>query len=163
MPFALVVAYLVLEAVVFYLVALWIGVGWALLAFFGLMVVGGLFGMSQLRSVAGRAAQAAHTAQDTGSTGTNAAQVRPGRTAGDLGLIMAGTLLAATPGFVTGIIGLLFIFPPTRTLLRRFVAGQVTRSMESFGTRIYTRSPMSQNHTNYGHFVIDENPEEPRP
>ncbi|AIT61070.1 FxsA family protein [Corynebacterium doosanense] len=163
MPFALVVAYIALEAVVFYLVATWIGVGWALLAFFGLMIVGGLFGLSQLRSVTGKAAQAAQEAQEGGSSAAGSGQVSAGKIAGELGLIMVGTLLAATPGFVTGVVGLLFIFPPTRALLRKFVAAQVTKSVESFGTRMYTRSPMSQNHTNYGHFVIDEDPEELRP
>lgn len=145
MPFALALAYLVIEAVAFYLVAIWIGVGWALLALFALMILGALFGMSQLRLVATRAARQ---------------QASPARTAGDIGLIMAGTLLAATPGFFTGIIGLLFIFPPTRAILAGFAAGQLTKSLEKFGTRVYTRSPMAKNHTEYGHFVIDEDPQQ---
>lgn len=151
MPFALAFAYLVVEALAFYLVAVWIGVGWAILLIFGLMILGGLWGLNQLRNVASRAAQAAQTSEPH--------QVNPGRAAGDIGLIMVGALLSVTPGFVTGIVGLLLIFPPTRGAVRRYAAGRLAKAMEGFGTRMYSRSPMSRNHTTYGHFVIDENPE----
>lgn len=143
MPFALILAYLIIEALGFYLVSTWIGVGWALLALFAFMMVGGLFGFSQLRRVSTRGARG---------------QASPGRVLGDLGLIMVGTLMAGSPGFVSGIIGLFFLLPPTRSFIRGFAAGRLTKSMENFGTRVYQKSPMSQDHTNYGHFVIDEDP-----
>lgn len=145
MPFALALAYLLIEAVGFYLVASWIGVGWGLLALFAFMILGGLLGMAQLRGLSVRAA---------------ARQQNPGRVLGDLGLVMVGTFLAASPGFISGIVGLLFLFPWTRAFIRGFAAGRLTRSMEKFGARAYQRSPMAQNQTNYGHFIIDEEPEQ---
>lgn len=147
MPFALILAYFIIEALGFYLVSTWIGVGWAFLALFAFMALGGLLGMSQLRATSVRAA-------------ASQGQANPARVLGDLGLIMVGTLMAASPGFVSGVLGLFFLLPPTRAFIRGFTAGRLTKSMEKFGTRVYAKSPMSQNHTTYGHFVIDEDPRE---
>lgn len=43
----------------------------------------------------------------------------PGRQASDGALILVGAALLTLPGFVTGAIGLLFLLPPIRVLLRK--------------------------------------------
>ncbi|GAB3943663.1 FxsA family protein [Corynebacterium tapiri] len=143
MPLVLVFLYIAIEAVAFYAVATWLGIGWALLALFALMVVGGLAGMSQVRRVSARAAQG---------------RIGPGQLAGDIGLLFAGTILAASPGFITAIPGFFLIIPFTRSLVRKSAANSLTRRVQDFGARAYSASPMAQRHTSYGSFVIDEDP-----
>ncbi|AWB81912.1 membrane protein FxsA [Corynebacterium yudongzhengii] len=126
--------YFVTEALAFYAVATWIGVGWALLALFALMFIGGAFGFSQLSSIRRQAARG---------------QISAPRVAGDLGLTFLGVLLNAAPGFVTSAFGLLLIFPPTRAFFRGLAAGKLTK----IGTQVYARSRPS---TSYGTFTIDE-------
>jgi UPF0716 protein FxsA len=46
----------------------------------------------------------------------------PGRELLDGLLILIGGVLLVVPGFVTDAVGLLFLFPPTRTLLRLWMA-----------------------------------------
>jgi UPF0716 protein FxsA len=94
------------EAVVFVLVAGWIGVGWTLLATLATTVLGwtllarqGTRALAELRERA-RERRA------------------PGRALGDAGLIAAGGLLMVLPGFVGDVVGLLCLLPPTRFLVR---------------------------------------------
>ena len=43
----------------------------------------------------------------------------PAKETADGGLVIAGGALLLTPGFVTDIVGLLFLFQPTRDIIRR--------------------------------------------
>lgn len=138
MPLVLICLYFAVEALAFWAVATWIGTGWALLAMFALMIVAGSFALSQLRSIRAHAARGGLSAP---------------RVAGDLGLTVVGAVLNAVPGFVTGVIGLLFIFPPTRAFFRGFAAGRLTK----IGTQVYVRSQPAQT---YGSFIIDEDPQQ---
>jgi UPF0716 protein FxsA len=51
----------------------------------------------------------------------------PGREVADGLLIAIGGTLLLTPGFVTDIVGLLFLIPPTRAIVRHFLRGYMTR------------------------------------
>ncbi len=51
----------------------------------------------------------------------------PGREVADGLLIAVGGTLLLTPGFVTDIVGLLFLIPPTRAIVRRLLRGYVGR------------------------------------
>ena len=51
----------------------------------------------------------------------------PGREVADGLLIAIGGTLLLTPGFVTDIIGLIFLIPPTRAIVRRLMRGYVGR------------------------------------
>lgn len=130
-------AYFLIEALAFFGVAKLIGVGWALLAIFALMFLGGALASLALRG-----------------TLVNAAEGRSslGRVAGDSALLMTGWLLCIIPGFVSSLLGFLLIFGPTRGFLRRFIRARTIRSMENFGVRVYNTSPLSQFQTSYGNF-----------
>lgn len=51
----------------------------------------------------------------------------PGREVADGVLIAVGGTLLLTPGFVTDIVGLIFLIPPTRAIVRRLLRGVVAR------------------------------------
>ena len=51
----------------------------------------------------------------------------PGREVADGLMIAVGGTLLLTPGFLTDIVGLLFLLPPTRAIARRLLRGYVTR------------------------------------
>ncbi len=51
----------------------------------------------------------------------------PGREVADGLLIAIGGTLLLTPGFVTDIVGAIFLIPPTRAIVRRAMRGYVTR------------------------------------
>lgn len=130
-------AYFLIEALAFYGVARLIGVGWAILAIFALMFVGGAFASLSLRGTLVNAAEG---------------KASLGRVAGDSALLMTGWLLSIIPGFVSSVFGLLLVFGPTRGLLRRVITNRAMRSMEDFSVRVYDASPLSQFRTSYGHF-----------
>ena len=46
-------------------------------------------------------------------------------------MIMVGALLLIIPGFVTDIIGLLFLIPPVRMLFRNIIKSQIKKKIES--------------------------------
>ncbi|MCP1387033.1 FxsA family protein [Corynebacterium sp. TA-R-1] len=131
-------AYFALEVLAFIGVAKLIGVGWALLAVLGLMVLGGFLASVSLRGALLSAAEGRSTI---------------GKLAGDSALLMVAWVLCMVPGFVTSFAGLLMIFPPTRALMRRSISAQAQRSMEEFGMRAYEASPMSTMRTSYGTFT----------
>ena len=94
------------ELVVFVLVAGWIGVGWTILATLATSALGWLLlarqGMRALADLRERARTR-----------------RPaGRELGDAGLVAVGGLLMVLPGFVGDVIGLLCLLPGTRGLVR---------------------------------------------
>ena len=51
----------------------------------------------------------------------------PGREVADGLLIAVGGTLLLTPGFLTDIVGLVFLVPPTRAIVRRLLRGAVAR------------------------------------
>ena len=141
----LLLSYFVVEAIAFFLVAKWIGVGWALLAIFALMIFGGFAASMSLRSELTQMAR--------GRTSL-------GKLAGDSALLMAGWALSLVPGFVSSVIGLLLVFGPTRAIARRSMTKRARRGMEDLGARLYEATPMSQFTTSYGSFT---NPNQPYP
>src|SRR5699024_6179241 len=76
----------------------------------------------------------------------------PGRTAGNVGLTLAGGVFLSLPGFLTTVLGILLILPPTRALLRTLISVKIFTAVESLGVRFYDASPMSSQHDSYGSF-----------
>src|SRR6478609_8223102 len=58
----------------------------------------------------------------------------PGLEVADGLLIAIGGTLLLTPGFVTDIVGLIFLIPPTRAIVRRLMRGYVGRRFVVMGT-----------------------------
>ena len=113
---------LIIEALVFWAVASWLGLGWALFLMFALMAVGLLAAPFEMRRVGALAARQ---------------KVSAGRVAGDYGLLTAGAILAGSPGIASSIVGLLLILPPTRALVRGMLAKKLLRSIEDLGVRTF--------------------------
>ena len=76
----------------------------------------------------------------------------PGKTAGNVGLTMVGGILLSMPGFVSTVLGALFIFAPTRSLIRTVLAASMFKKIEDMGIRVYEASPMAQHRDSYGSF-----------
>jgi UPF0716 protein FxsA len=51
----------------------------------------------------------------------------PGREIFDGAMVIVGGALLLTPGFLTDAIGIIFLIPPTRAVIRRLLAGRVMR------------------------------------
>ncbi len=97
------------EVVVFVLVANWIGLGWTILATLATSALGlVLLGRQGTRALTELRARAQE-------------RRAPGRALGDAGLVAAGGLLMLLPGFLGDLVGLLFLLPPTRPLMRALV------------------------------------------
>jgi UPF0716 protein FxsA len=58
----------------------------------------------------------------------------PGREVADGLLIAIGGTLLLTPGFVTDILGAIFLIPPTRAIVRRLLRGYMGRRFMVIGT-----------------------------
>jgi UPF0716 protein FxsA len=58
----------------------------------------------------------------------------PGREVADGLLIAIGGTLLLTPGFVTDIVGAIFLIPPTRAIVRRLLRGYMGRRFLVIGT-----------------------------
>ncbi|MCV2489093.1 FxsA family protein [Geodermatophilus sp. YIM 151500] len=101
------------EAVVFVLVAAWIGVGWTLLAALATTAVGWAL-------LARQGSRALAELRERTRSGLPA-----GRALGDTGLVAAGGLLMVLPGFVGDLVGLLCLLPGTRGLVRGLVGRAV--------------------------------------
>jgi UPF0716 protein FxsA len=103
----LAVALLILvELVLFVLVAGWIGVGWTILATLATSALGVML-------VARQGTKALADLRDRARTRRSA-----GRELGDAGLVAAGGLLMVLPGFLGDLVGLLCLLPVTRGLVR---------------------------------------------
>jgi UPF0716 protein FxsA len=57
----------------------------------------------------------------------------PGREVADGLLIAIGGTLLLTPGFVTDIVGVIFLIPPTRAIVRRLLRGYMSRRLIVIG------------------------------
>lgn len=147
MPIIIFFAYLLIEALTFWGVSHLIGVGWAFLALFALMVLGVVLAGTQMSQVARAAIKGERSA---------------GRSAVDYGLITAGSICLALPGFVSSLVGLLLIIPPTRGLVRNVLAIRTKRWVEKLGMRGFEAAGKYRPTTNYGSFggpVIDAEPD----
>ena len=136
--------YVLVETLVFYAVAKWLGVGTALLLLLGVFFGGFLVALWQMSRL-GRLAQRRGLSPRDSS-----------RLLGDMGLVAAGTVGVALPGFVSSVVGLVLIVPVTRAVVRRVVAKQL-------GARSFARVYQSRPRTSYGSFggqsapiVVDE-------
>lgn len=136
-------AYFAAEVLAFVGVAKLIGVGWALLAVLGLMVVGGFAASMSLRSALVRATRGRSSVS---------------KLAGDSALLMVAWVLAIIPGFVTSVLGLFMVFPPTRAVMRKGLTVKAQRSLERLGMRAYQASPVARMRTNYGSFTQPAQP-----
>ncbi len=114
--------YLVVEIVAFVAVGSWLGVGWTLL----LLLVGGVVGLWLTRREGGRAMQAI------------VAAVQDGRIAHteltDGLLIAAGGFFVLLPGFVSDLIGLALLLPPSRRLIRSRLVAAAERQVPDLRT-----------------------------
>ena len=124
------VALLIIELVVVVLVASWIGIGWTLL----ILLASGLLGALLVRREGGRAWRSFRASVTEGRP--------PGRSALDGVLILLGGLLVLFPGFVTDVLALLCLLPPTRRLLGRgLTAWALTRGRTTVVRVRSTRAP----------------------
>jgi UPF0716 protein FxsA len=125
------VALLVLEVVVVVLVASWIGIGWTLL----ILVAGGVLGALLVRREGMRAWRSFRAEVTEGRP--------PGRSALDGVLVLLGGLLVVFPGFVSDVLALLCLLPPTRRLLGRGLAAwALTRGRATVVRVRSTRGPV---------------------
>jgi len=131
-------AYFAIEVLAFIGVAHFIGIGWAFFAVFALSALGGLAANVSLRNALSRTAGGRESL---------------GNLAGDSAILMTGWVLCILPGFVSSVLGLLMIFPPTRSLMRRSLTARARASVERFGMRVYSSTPMAQRRTTYGSFT----------
>jgi UPF0716 protein FxsA len=58
----------------------------------------------------------------------------PSRQLSDAALVLIGGTLLLTPGFVTDIVGAIFLIPPTRAIVRRLMRGYFGRRFVIIGT-----------------------------
>lgn len=140
-PAVIAIPYFIVEILAFIGVVMWLGLGWAfgLLALF--FIVGLLLAGLEMQRISKAAAQ--HQASGAGSAGA---------IAGNIGLTAAGAILVAMPGFVTSIIGLLFILPPTRALFRKLLAKKLRSAIENLGVRGFEAVNGYRTHASYGSF-----------
>lgn len=146
MPF---LAYFLIEALAFWGVSRLVGVGWALVGIFALMLIGALAASPALRSELQRASSGNGTV---------------GQFAGGTALVAAGWALAIIPGYVSSLTGLMLLLRPTRELVRKSMANSLQKRVEEFGVHVYDASPMKRRSTSYGTFgdgstVIDAEPD----
>jgi len=114
---ALLIAFLavpILEIYVIIQAGVVFGAGWTVLALLAGSMLGGAIIKREGRR-AWRALQGALTGE------------LPGRQPADSALVMAGGLLLLIPGFITDVLGLVFVLPLTRPLVRRALAGYLSR------------------------------------
>jgi len=121
---------LVVEVAVVAAVSSWIGFGWTVLA----LLVTSLLGGWLVRREGARAWRSFSAAVAEGRS--------PGREALDGVLILLGGLLVLLPGFVSDVLGLLCLLPPTRRLLGRALVGwALTRGRATVVRVRSTRGP----------------------
>ncbi|QGU01970.1 phage T7 F exclusion suppressor FxsA [Corynebacterium kalinowskii] len=144
MPLIIAIPYFLIEALAFWGVSQLIGVGWALVALF-LTFFGGLV-------------LAAFEMKRIGRVALHQQKVNPGRLAGDYGLLAAGAILVALPGFVTTVLGLLFILSPTRALVRGMLAKKLRVKVENLGMKGFEQANRYREQASYGSFMDPNKP-----
>jgi UPF0716 protein FxsA len=96
----------------------------------GLLVAEMLFGGWIVRREGRRAWRALNEALLRG--------LMPDRELADAALVLVGGTLLLTPGFLTDIVGFVFVLPPTRPLVRRLLAMYVARRVQVARTHMGT-------------------------
>ena len=136
------IRYVLVETLVFYAVAKWLGVGTALLLLLGVFFGGFLVALWQMSRL-GRLAQRRGLSPRDSS-----------RLLGDMGLVAAGTVEVTLPGFVSSVVGLVLIVPVTRAVVRRVVAKRLQERISVVGARSFERVYQSRPRTSYGSAVF---------
>lgn len=86
----------------------------------------------------------------------------PGREVADGLLIAIGGTLLLTPGFVTDIVGLILLIPPTRAIVRRLMRGYVGRRFLIIGAPGPAGQAASQRSYDYDATAEEIDAEDPR-
>jgi UPF0716 protein FxsA len=86
----------------------------------------------------------------------------PGREVADGLLIAVGGTLLLTPGFVTDIVGLVFLIPPARAIIRRLMRGYVGRRFVVVGMPGSTTRPPSRRDYDYESTAEEVDADDPR-
>ncbi|MGV0398415.1 FxsA family protein [Corynebacterium suicordis] len=129
-------AYLIIEITAFILLGLWIGFGWAILLIIGLFVLGLALSAWQFRELTRRVSTTA-THPDSATAAQPVDGESPGRLTADLALALVGSLLVAVPGVVTSALGIFFLLPPTRTLIRKGIGAGARVAITKFADNTY--------------------------
>ena len=87
----------------------------------------------------------------------------PGREVLDGLLIAVGGTLLLTPGFVTDIVGLIFLVPPTRAIIRRLLRGYVGRRFVIVGAPGTAAASRSYDFDATAEEIDAEDPRLPKP
>ncbi|AKK05910.1 protein affecting phage T7 exclusion by the F plasmid [Corynebacterium mustelae] len=146
MPLIFAIPYFFIEALSFYAVASWLGVGKALVGLFVVFFIGIIVAAWEMRRISAQ----------LNKTSTNSAKI-----AGNFGLVAAGAVLLALPGFASSVVGLLFIFPPTRAVVRTVLARKMRHSIENLGIRSFEMTNTYRQRTSYGSFGTGSNQSNP--
>lgn len=116
--------YLVVEVAAIWAVASLVGALWTIV----LLLAGALIGSWLARREGGKAVQALMTAARAGRSGHQ--EVTDGM------LVAVGGILIFLPGFVTDVVGLLVMVPPTRTILRKAWLKRLERTVQMRSHRV---------------------------
>jgi UPF0716 family protein affecting phage T7 exclusion len=85
--------------------------------------------------------------------------VAPDRELSDAALVMAGGVLLMVPGFITDVLGLMFVLPFTRPLVRRALSAFAARRMRAAEERAATMFPPGPGGTGFDPFGRGPGPE----
>lgn len=119
----MVLLYLIVEVVAIWAVASLVGGLWTIV----LLLAGAIAGSWLARREGGKAMRALMAAAQSGKSGHQ--EVTDGM------LVALGGLFIFLPGFVTDVVGLLMILPPSRTVLRRAWLRRLERTVSAHGPR----------------------------
>lgn len=124
MPAYLLIPYVLIEALAYWAIASWIGWGWALLALVAAFFLGLILASVEFRAILRRSLEGRDT---------------PGRTLADSGLAIVGSVLMILPGFITAILGLLLLIPPTRGVIRRMIGKRLRAWLDRTARESFVR------------------------
>jgi UPF0716 protein FxsA len=133
----LLLAFIVVPLVELYVI-IQVGQSIGVLPTIGLLLADSILGSLLMRSQGRAAWRAFRTASASGRV--------PAREVLDGALVIFGGALLLAPGFVTDLLGVALLAPPTRAVVRRMLVGRVTRSLAgsagaAFGTGVPRRRP----------------------
>jgi len=120
LPFLLAMAFLVLPLAELY-VLIQVGHVLGALPAIGLLLLVSVVGAVVVRREGGRAWRALRRALAEGRV--------PSREVADGAAVLLGGALLLTPGFITDVVGLVLLAPPSRVLVRRWLTARLTRRL----------------------------------
>lgn len=141
--------YVIVEVAAVWLVASYVGVLWTVL----LLLAGAILGSALARREGRRAMEAMLRKSQTGGT--------PHKEISDGMLIGIGGVLILVPGFVTDLVGLLFLLPGSRSLMRKAVARSVSKRRERFGAMQFQHAQYRRRESDSGMVVDGEIVDDP--